>query len=362
MNAFEVEVFHKSDDYFQCLEKTLKSAKTSIYIEMYIFAWDEAGRAILRLLSEASQRNVRVFIRIDGIGSLKSIARLKIFCKKNNIALEIYHPSPFAIFQSPKQGFFYYWKIFSHRWRFLNRRTHRKIILIDNQYAFIGGRNIHNQAFYKFAGAHAWEDTSILLKGVVCESLFEIFWFYPFRTLPIENLLFNYSLLLRRKRWKFIRAKIKTAKKRIWISSPYLMPTPQLQLAIKKASKKGLDVRVITTEQTDVPISKMAAEGLFKKLLKWKVRLYYYREKLYHRKLFIIDDLAISGSANLNSRSLLHDLEIEWIAKDGYQKIFEEQFLLDCNHSREIELAELNVHSIGKTFASWVAGWLSYWL
>lgn len=357
-----IEVFHKSDDYLTHLEQAIKSAKESIFIEMYIFAWDEAGRAILQLLSKASERQVKVFLRIDGIGSSTAINRLKVYCRKNNIAIEVYHPSPFAIFSSSKQSLFYYWKVFAYRWRLLNRRTHRKMILIDNHIAFIGGRNIHNKAFRKYAGELAWEDTSILLKGNICETIFEIFWFYPFNHLPINHLLFNYSLLLRRKRWRFIRNKISSAKRRIWISSPYLMPNPPLQLAIRKAKKRGIDVKIITTEQTDVPLSKLAAEGLFKRFLKWKVRLFYYKEKIYHRKLLIIDDIAISGSANLNSRSLLHDLEIEWIAKNESLNNFTNQFEIDISNSHEIRKENLEVHSLWKTFASWLASWLSYWL
>ncbi|MCO5141979.1 MAG: phosphatidylserine/phosphatidylglycerophosphate/cardiolipin synthase family protein [Oligoflexia bacterium] len=357
-----VEVFHKSDDYLSSLEQAIQSAQDSIYIEMYIFEWDDAGKYLLQLLSAANKRDVRIFIRIDGIGSLQSSIRLKIFCKKHNLALEVYHPSPFATLNTKKQNLFYYWKIFLYRWRILNRRTHRKIILIDNHIAYIGGRNIHNQAFSRFAGESAWEDSSILLKGKICESIFEIFWFYPFRTLPIDNLLFNYSLQLRRKRWKFIRDKIKSAQKRIWISSPYLMPTPQLQFALRKASKKGIDVKIITTELTDVLISKLAAEGLFKKLLKWNVHLFYYREKIYHRKLLVIDDMAISGSANLNSRSLLHDLEVEWIADNGNESSFIKQYESDLKHSREVNRKELESSSFLKNFASWLASWLSYWL
>jgi cardiolipin synthase len=94
------------------------------------------------------------------------------------------------------------------------------------------------------------------------------------------------------------------AKTRIWIVTPYFIPSLALQTALRTAATRGLDVRVLVPATSDVPIVKYASRSYYPELLQSGVRIYEYREQMIHAKAFVIDDdLSSVGSANMDTRS-----------------------------------------------------------
>ena len=363
MGWSSVQFLESGDSYYQALLEEFRRAKKSILMESYIFEVDRVGREVLEGLCEAQGRGVKVFLRVDGIGSMGNIKEIIEFCDQRTLELEIFHPLPFA----PEGNYFSvgFAKVdnFLTRWRLINRRTHRKLVIIDERVAFTGGRNVKEDQSERFAGQEAWHDLSLRLEGEGVDELVDAFWFHPTKGKEFKDCLFNYSFRLRQRRNHWLEHQIRNAKKRVWITTPYFAPTPTMLLDLRRTARRGVDVRFVFTRKIDVLVSKLAARGLYRRLLRWGVKVHEYEPRLLHRKMWVVDDLAIVGSANFNYRSLIHDLEVDVILRqpDRVAKAVELS-LADQQDSRVISLADMKKVNPIKRFASWIAGWFTYWL
>jgi cardiolipin synthase len=358
----KVDFLETGATYFEALQLAIAQAKKSIYLEFYIFRFDSMGEEILFRLNEAKARGLRVFLRVDGVGSSDSLAELEKFCERAKIEFEIYHPLPFS-----KGKNFIFSKLqladsFLTRWRLINRRTHRKLVIIDDEIGFTGGMNVDQRQSEKYT-ANPWHDLSLRLEGQAIRELLHAFWFRPFGRFVFRYTLVNYNWLLRRKRNAWITKSIQQAQKRVWIITPYFTPPPKLLLELKKARAKGVDIRFILSRDSDVSLSRLAALGLYRKLLRWNISLFEFRNVILHRKLWIIDDVGLVGSTNFNHRSFLHDLELDIILREPAPiQQLEQIFLKDQQIASTVELEQMERIPNLKRILSWIAGWFSYWL
>jgi cardiolipin synthase A/B len=363
MGWSRVEFLETGDEYFKSLLTEFGSARRSVLLEFYIFRMDRLGREVLGALSNCRQRGVEVFLRVDGIGSSPDLQEISEFCEKERIELEVFHPLPF---ERARQYFavgFAKADSFLTRWRLINRRTHRKLVIVDEKVAFAGGMNVDEVQVEKFGGSPAWHDLSLRLEGRGVRELLDAFWFRPFHHFTFYNCLLNYSWRLRQARNRWISRAISRAQRKVWVISPYFAPTPAMLYQLKSAARRGVDIRIILTKKSDVLISRLAALGLYRKLVNWGIRIYEFEPSLLHRKLTVIDRLAMVGSGNLNHRSFIHDLELDIILrKEEEVEKASELFLADQRQSRIIEEDYLEKLGLGKRILSWLAGWLSYWL
>lgn len=363
MGWSKVEFFETGDSYYLALLEDFRRAKTSILMECYIFHMDRVGRALLTELCAARSRGLDVFLRVDGVGSGPDLAEIANFCTDEKIKFEVFHPLPFAPVGTYHSVGSKKADSFLARLRVMNRRSHRKLVIIDDHIGYTGGRNVKEDQSERFEGDQAWHDLSLRLEGEGLEELIEAFHFRPVRKHEFKDCLVNYSSKLRRDRNNWLAKQIKDSERRLWITTPYLAPTPRMMLELRRAAKDGVDIRLILTRKIDVLVSKLAARGLYRRLLRWGIRIYEYEPSLLHRKMWVIDDLALVGSANFNHRSLVHDLEIDVILREA--PVVAEAVRLsesDQQDSRAITLEDMQKVNPLKRFASWVVGWFAYWL
>ncbi|RZA06052.1 MAG: phosphatidylserine/phosphatidylglycerophosphate/cardiolipin synthase family protein [Proteobacteria bacterium] len=363
MGWSKVEYLETGDSYYAALLKEFAGAKKSVLMECYIFQMDSVGRALLEALSECQGRGLRVFLRLDGIGSRPDLSEIAAFCHERHVELEVFHPLPFAPLGTYHSVGFAKADSFLNRLRLMNRRSHRKIAIVDETIGFTGGRNVDEVQSEKVVGKEAWHDLSLRLEGDGVQELLQAFLFRPVHKKQFKDCLVNYSSKLRRDRNNWLAKQMKDAKKRLWITTPYFAPTPRMLLELRKAAKDGVDIRLILTKKIDVLVSQLAARGLYRQLIRWGIKVYEYQPSLLHRKMWVIDDLGIVGSANFNHRSLVHDLEIDVILRDP--AVVSEAMRLsleDQNASRAISLEDMAKVNFVKRFLSWIAGWFSYWL
>ncbi len=342
----KVKLLINGEEKFPELLKALEHAKSHIHIEYYIYENDVTGNAVADLLIKKAQEGVEVRFMYDDFGSH---ALGKAFIKRLQDA---------GVQTSP----FYkiLWYALANR---LNYRNHRKIVIIDGTIGFVGGINMSDKYRNDLNGKDHlfWRDTHLMINGQATSYLQYLFvgdWnfcstsrleydtnYFPDLTDQdsleddvvqiaasgpdsTEPVIF-YSLL----------EAISSAKKNIYITSPYFIPGESLMDALIIAIKSGLDVKIIIPGISDSKMVNAAASAYYTELLQYGAQIYKYNKGFVHAKTMVIDDdLAIVGSANMDYRSF--DLNFEVNAMVYSKKIAKQltqAFEIDLTFSEQID-------------------------
>lgn len=292
--------------YFKQLKEDLKKAEQFIFLEFFIIhegvMWDE----ILDILREKAQSGVTVRILYDGMGSLKTLPYG--YCKKlKQMGIDAKIFQRFVPLLSTMQ----------------NNRDHRKIVVIDGKVAFTGGINLSDEYINEYDRFGHWLDSGIRLEGQAVAQFTRFFlemWYTNHTPDPDPSVFFN-NLPKQARGWVIpycdsplfesncIRdlylTLINSARKYIYITTPYLIPGDELLSALRLAAKSGVDVRLITPFHGDHKIVHTISRSYYKELTDAGVRIYEYLPGFVHSKSFVCDDLVCSvGTANLDYRSL----------------------------------------------------------
>ena len=335
-NWDEVKLYHSGDEYYAELVSLIRHAKKSVTLESYIFEMDPLSDIILVELQLAVWRGCEVRLLVDGVGSYFWVDALTKRCHMENIPFRIYHPVPGILQWIPNLPLALMSKtpVLFNR---INRRNHRKTLMVDNETALLGSFNITRVHSEKIMGPHTWRDSGVRLKGSALESLvaaFDLAWNFS-KNIPKFNLdsgwakdkitlivqwqhllRLNSNDRIRRFLYRDLCRRIRHCKKSVYITTAYFLPNRSLLRALTKAAEHGLDVRVITPGPTDLPFVKWAAHQIPHKLYKAGVKIFEYQPRILHAKYMVLDDWCSIGSLNLNHRSLLHDLEVEAVLTD----------------------------------------------
>lgn len=367
-------LFFDGDEYFADLASSIEGAKRSILIETYIFRPDAIGRRIEQLLRSAARRGIEVRLLVDGIGSLGWIGQRDPQLEKDGALVRIYHPVS--------------WGRLIPRWDHpnsptlvarLNRRTHRKIAIIDGTTAYIGSVNMTADHSRNASGPLAWRDTVLKVTGGPIDDLirgFDNVWrrshatsgkrkwaeSLPPARLPKLNPLvrLNYTLRLRSRSAKSLVRTIGSTRRRLWVTNAYFAPSGAIVRAILRASENGADVRLLVPRNSDVFFMPLVATSHYKKLLKAGVRVFEYLPRFLHAKTMIIDERALVGTSNLNHRSVFHDFEVDlFVSSPETYKTLEEQFLKDLEEAEEMTSAPGGIVAfvgrwIARLFGNWI--------
>ncbi len=301
----QYQFFSVSRDAWDAMYEEMKKAQKSIYWETYIFIDDEAGQRFVDLLTEKAKQGLDIKMVIDGVGSFKlsssSIDRLK----KAGVDLVIYNPVTLGKFMR-------FWRAF---WE----RTHRKIMIIDNEIGFIGGVNIQN-----FMAD--WLDLLLMVKGPMVRSLTRAFAKSYVRAggdrKKVKKLL--HPKLEKSKKLKFLfqfphakRSKvhasflksINKAKKNLKLAVPYYLPNRKLVKALARARKRGVKIDLIIPLRTDLKVVQWAARKYYNAMHKLGVKMYF-TPQMMHGKAYVVDSKeGMVGSSNIDKGSFYRNLE-----------------------------------------------------
>jgi cardiolipin synthase len=170
----------------------------------------------------------------------------------------------------------------------------------------------------------------------------------------------------RRLRSRFHRellGRLEAARRRIWVTTPYFVPTLPVLRVLLHAALKGLDVRLVLPEKSDIPFVRWASMTFFPPLLKAGCRIFEYHKSVLHAKTLLVDDWALVGSSNFNHRSFLHDLEVDVAAqRPSSLKSLERQYASDFQRSREILFSDLKLRPLWTRLFTWLFFSLRHWL
>ncbi len=359
------QLFFNGDQFFEKLIKKIDAAKKRIWIEVYIFEHDQLGQKLIKHLADAYQRGVDVRVLVDGIGSYNSITALSKAFADIGIPFKVFHPVLFY-------NLFRWGKL-----QKLNRRTHRKIFVTDDE-VFIGSFNITKVHCQSLVGKKAWRDSGVLVSGAALPEIVEsmdIVWSsakgFFLNRMKIKKAKRTGHHLVRmnmnfRERFRMsreLKQKIRSAHHQVFLTNAYFLPRRSLLRAIIHAAKKGVQVGLCLPRKTDVKILQMASRGLFRELMKSGVRIYEYLPAILHAKTIVVDNWAAVGSHNWNHRSLNHDLEVEIVLKSELRILeLQQQWNADIENSEEITIELLNTITFFEKILGKIIFWFRYWL
>lgn len=338
----DVRIFTNGKDKFEQLFIDIENAKEHIHIEYYVLQCDEIGMRFQEALIKKAKEGLEIRIIYDSFGSRKLKKEYIENFRMAGIEIE-----PFLKLS---------WSSITSR---LNYRNHRKIIVIDGQVGYVGGMNIADRYIRGFEWG-CWRDTHARIEGKGVQGLQSVFlidWYFVSQTLItsrkyfplLENLgdvpmqIVNSGPLNDDKNISHgIVQAIYDAKKSIFIQTPYFLPPEAMIDALQAAAIRGVDVRVMISKRSDVPLVQLASRSYIKSMLESNVKVYFYEKGFLHSKMMVFDDsLTLIGSANFDTRSFEQNFEVEAFIYNGkVAKDANEIFTVDQSNSKQVILKE----------------------
>ena len=321
-----VELLENGEEFFPRVFRAIDDARYEVLLETFILADDEIGRRLADALKAASARGVRVELTVDAWGSRELPADFLEALTAAGVCLHLFEPARSKWLQ--RLDWF--------------RRLHRKLVVIDGRCAFVGGINFSRDHLqHGGCGKAAKQDYAVQVEGPLVDDIhrFAVSAIRsvhrpdePLPAIPAEGLaraaesagnvvatfVSRDNLPGRRTAIeRYYRMIIRRARKRLLIANAYFFPGYRLLREIRNAAQRGVDVRVITQAEPDVPISLFAGRLLYDYLLEAGARIYEYEERQLHGKVAIVDDeWATVGSSNLEPLSLWFNLEANVVVRD----------------------------------------------
>ena len=316
LRAEEMELYAGGESFFAALFAALDRAERLICLEYYRISADHTGGRLAERLAAAVARGVMVLLIYDMVGCrdtpasfFSALGRLGVRCL------------PFNRF-SLRRGI-----------RWLDRRDHRKLAIIDGRQAFLGGLNIADAYAGRLDPPHTFHDVGFSLQGSAV---------VPLLTLFIENWTMEQGLPphlpplepVRRpapgdarvtlisggphQRRSAIRAAFRVAMAaaatELLIANPYFVPGPRIIRSLLRASRRGVKIRLLLPARSDVPLVRLVSRSSYQPLLEAGVEIFELERQLLHAKLMLIDGKrTVLGSANLDQRSFHRNFEINAI-------------------------------------------------
>ncbi len=339
--------------YFDSILHAISLARIRIDMETYIFEVAGIGRRVAEALSKAAERGVRVRLVTDGAGVSSHFYFLADFMSKAGVQVKVHHPLPWQLRLWPfslvhKGGWRKFWYLLSY----INKRNHRKMLIIDGRHLWLGSINISQKHLPRELGGETWRDTAVELHGIdtyAAQQAFNANWNkwrrkrrkHLARKLPASPFSFNFTRALRTQHREELVQSIRQAGKRVWITNAYFVPDADLLEALIHASEQGADVRILLPQRSDVFFIPWISWFFYQQLIDAGVQILEYRQGFLHAKTLLIDDVGILGSSNLNRRSLLHDLEVDYrVSEPNNIALLESHFLQGCQHAIELSRDE----------------------
>ena len=307
----ETEIYTSGYEFFPSLLMEIGKAEHHIHLDTFIIASDPLGQIVADALIDKARQGVEVRVIYDDVGSWKTKIRFFDRMRAEGIKVYAFMPVRFPIFTSK-----------------VNYRNHRKICVIDGEVGFIGGMNVAKR-YIKGIKKLAWRDTHVKITGAAVYGLqraFLVDWFFVSRKLitdhvyyPVSKVAENDSLIQivtssPTSLWPeieqgYVRV-LASAKRYVYMETPYFLPTDPILFAMRTAALSGVDVRLMIPYETDTKIVEWASRTYVLATVKAGVKVYLYKAGFNHSKLLVADDsIATIGSTNVDFRSFENDFE-----------------------------------------------------
>ncbi|MEC1376248.1 cardiolipin synthase [Heyndrickxia oleronia] len=340
----DVEIFIDGDDKFQSLFEDIRKAKDHIHLLYYIVRDDLLGQKLVELLTIKAKEGVTVRFVYDDMGSRRLPRK---FFKS-------------LIDAGGQVASFFPAKIPMLNLR-VNFRNHRKLAIIDGNIGYIGGFNIGDEYLGLNKRFGYWRDTHLKITGkavYAMQTRFILDWNqasskeirYEGRYFPdIPSIGYTDVQIVSSgpdSEWEQIKngyiKMINSAKKYIFMQTPYFIPDDSLLNAIKIAILSGVDVRLMIPNKPDHMFVYWATYSYVGELLKTGAKVYIYDNGFIHAKMLVVDGkIATVGTANIDNRSFRLNFEVNaFLYSHHISKKLEKIYMDDMGKSKELTLEE----------------------
>ncbi|MDB4967470.1 MAG: phospholipase family protein [Myxococcales bacterium] len=280
-----VDLLDGGKEAYPRMLEAIAGARATVYLEIYSFSPNGWGAKFVDALVDAAARGVKVRVIIDGWGSLLGGRSVRARLNAAGCECRIYNR-------------------FLTLFLFRLRRDHRKILLVDDQTAFLGGINIGDEyAADEFR--RGWADLALRIHGPAANRLGKMLRREPVGPFPGGVKFYLSSESGGRKlRKRYLKA-FAAAKERLLVAHAYFLPDAGLIRALRNAAKRGVDVRLLLAGNSDVPFAHAATMSLYRRLLVAGVKIFEWTHSVLHAKATTIDHRRfLVGSFNLDPLSL----------------------------------------------------------
>lgn len=316
----KAQILTDSQETLLQIAESIRAAKSYVHMEFYILVLDRSTQPVFDAMKEAVQRGVTVRVLLDHWGALSYSGTLRTRRALDEAGVSWAYMLPLQLipgrFQRP------------------DLRNHRKIVVVDNEIAYMGSQNLIDETYNSRTALRKnqrWRDLMVRIEGPAVTGLDAVFrgdWFsetdellpdateLELRVVPQPSLecqvLPSGPAFATENNLQVFVALFYAATERISITSPYFIPDGGLMHALRSARARGVNVELFVSEIAEQPLVYHAQRSYYEELLKMGVNIYLYPSPcLLHSKHFTIDrDLVVIGSSNMDQRSFNLNMEV----------------------------------------------------
>jgi cardiolipin synthase A/B len=353
----KIELLQNGDEYFPAMLEAIRAARKTINFEAFIFYSDPIGRQFRDVLCQRARAGMEVRVLLDGIGSGWKLKNSDVrMMKQAGCKFAYYHPT--------------------HSWRVdrTNRRSHRRVLVVDGKLGFTGAVGFGERWSGHAQDKDHWRDAQMRVEGPLVAELqaaFQEHWIKTFAealtgadqfpTLSAAGDLKAQVITSR----SFSMAAVPlvqavaftAAQKRIWITNAYCTPTDDQVEQLVKAVQRKVDVKIILPgTNNDQPMTKSAGRAAYGRMLEGGVKIFEYQPTMIHEKSMVVDGLfSMFGSSNLDARSSEINEELDVVVYDHkFGREMEAVFEKDLAQSREYTLQQFRDRSLWERTTEWL--------
>lgn len=358
-NRFELLV--DGPAFFERMLEAIERAEREVLLEIYLA---ESGAVMDRFaaaLARAAGRGAAVMVLLDDFGARGLSEADRRGLARAGVKLAFYNAL--------------------HRAKLLRNllRDHRKLLVADARVAFVGGTGL-TDAFHPEPPALPWRETMLQIEGPVIEDWRQLFaetWklctakgqqLAALAAAPAcgnqRGRVVASASLRHEEVIRSVRARIGSARERAWIATAYFVPSWSLRRALRRAARRGVDVRLLLPGPvTDHPAVRHVGRRHYAHLLREGVRIFEYQRRFLHAKAVLCDQWASIGSSNLDRWTLRWNLEANQEIEDAtFARELEATFLADFASSVEVDPVRWRRRSWKSRLIEWFASKIESWL
>jgi cardiolipin synthase len=310
----KIKLVRGGKPYFDQILEMINQAQEIIQLQVYIYDYDETGKAVTEALVAAAKRNVQVYLMADGYASQKLPKTFIHEVEQAGIHFRFFEP------------------LFKSRHSYFGRRMHHKVIVVDNRFGMVGGVNISNH-YNDRPDQPGWLDFALHMEGDVVKELCRVcqnIWNGYLAAKPValcsdKSAQFEIragefcEVRVRRNDWITKKNQVSRsyvemfskASDHIIMMSGYFLPGPVIRKNMKRAAARGVKIKLILAGISDVMVAKYAERYMYNWLFRNHIELYEYKPCVLHGKVASYDkQWATIGSYNVNIISAYASIEL----------------------------------------------------
>ena len=355
-----VIVYQNGYEIFPPMLESIRSSHSSVHFETYVYEGGVIPGEFAAAFAEAAKRGVQVRIILDRDGAIRTPKSLLTLMRDAGCDVQWFRSARW------------------YDWGEYNRRTHRRLLVVDGRVGFTGGVGIADEWSGAGDSPEHWRDTHVRIMGPAVAAMQRAFvdsWNDTTGELVLGSSYFpaladagdttvcvvqsnpaNGTSAAQRT----IAALVAIAERSLWITNAYFVPTPSFIDALCRARARGVDVRVLVPGPFhNKPFVRRASRHTWSPLLKGGVRLFEHQRTMVHAKVITVDDAILCvGSINFDPRSFALNAECAAVVFGASQAQEQaEQFRRDLTACREVVMPDLSLLTALSRTVDRVAYW-----